>query len=150
MREQNSVSNEGTQEILIAPDFANRLKKNFNKIGKWAKREGLDCFRLYDADLPEYNVAIDVYQDHLMIQEYAAPKDIPEEKAKRRLTDIIRAAIQVLDVDANNVVLKVRERLKRHVAIRETRPASTDHANYRVWREVDRQPIRLSRYWLIP
>lgn len=47
-----------------------------------------------------------------MIQEYAAPKDIPEEKAKRRLTDIIRAAIQVLDVDANNVVLKVRERQK--------------------------------------
>ncbi|EHK7540133.1 bifunctional 23S rRNA (guanine(2069)-N(7))-methyltransferase RlmK/23S rRNA (guanine(2445)-N(2))-methyltransferase RlmL [Vibrio cholerae] len=112
MREQNSVSNGGSQEILIAPDFANRLKKNFNKIGKWAKREGLDCFRLYDADLPEYNVAIDVYQDHLMIQEYAAPKDIPEEKAKRRLTDIIRAAIQVLDVDANNVVLKVRERQK--------------------------------------
>lgn len=100
------------QQSLIAPDFANRLKKNIGKIGKWAKREGLDCYRIYDADLPEYNVAIDVYLDHLVIQEYAAPKNIPEEKAKRRLTDIIRAAIQVTGVDANSVVLKVREKKK--------------------------------------
>lgn len=100
------------QTNVVAPDFANRLKKNVAKIGKWAKREGLDCYRVYDADLPEYNVAIDVYLDHLVIQEYAAPKDIPEEKAKRRLTDIIRAAIQVLNMDANKVVIKVREKQK--------------------------------------
>ncbi|WP_342606983.1 bifunctional 23S rRNA (guanine(2069)-N(7))-methyltransferase RlmK/23S rRNA (guanine(2445)-N(2))-methyltransferase RlmL [Vibrio tritonius] len=100
------------QQSLVAPDFANRLKKNVAKVCKWAKREGLDCYRIYDADLPEYNVAIDIYQDSLVIQEYAAPKDVPEEKAKRRLTDIIRAAIQVLDMDANKVVLKVREKQK--------------------------------------
>jgi len=100
------------QEQLIAPDFANRLKKNIGKIGKWAKKEKLDCYRIYDADLPEYNVAIDVYPGHLVIQEYAAPKDVPEEKAKRRLTDIIRASIQVTGVEANNVVLKVRQKQK--------------------------------------
>ncbi|EID4390116.1 bifunctional 23S rRNA (guanine(2069)-N(7))-methyltransferase RlmK/23S rRNA (guanine(2445)-N(2))-methyltransferase RlmL [Vibrio vulnificus] len=98
--------------LSIAPDFANRLKKNIGKIGKWAQKEQLDCYRIYDADLPEYNVAIDVYQDHLVIQEYAAPKNIPEEKAKRRLTDIIRASIQVTGVEANKVVLKVREKQK--------------------------------------
>ncbi|CAH7135872.1 fused 23S rRNA m(2)G2445 methyltransferase and 23S rRNA m(7)G2069 methyltransferase [Vibrio chagasii] len=100
------------QEQQIAPDFANRLKKNIGKIGKWAKKEQLDCYRIYDADLPEYNVAIDVYPGHLVIQEYAAPKDVPEEKAKRRLTDIIRASIQVTGVEANNVVLKVRQKQK--------------------------------------
>ncbi len=47
-----------------------------------------------------------------MIQEYAAPKDVPEDKAKRRLTDIIRASIQVTGVEANNVVLKVRQKQK--------------------------------------
>lgn len=104
---------EGTQQASsIAPDFANRLKKNMAKIGKWAKREQLDCYRIYDADLPEYNVAIDVYLDHLVIQEYAAPKNIPEEKAKRRLTDIIRAAIDVTGTDANKVILKVRTKQK--------------------------------------
>ncbi|CAK2687856.1 bifunctional 23S rRNA (guanine(2069)-N(7))-methyltransferase RlmK/23S rRNA (guanine(2445)-N(2))-methyltransferase RlmL [Vibrio crassostreae] len=102
----------GEQEQLIAPDFANRLKKNIGKIGKWAKKEQLDCYRIYDADLPEYNVAIDVYPGHLVIQEYAAPKDVPEDKAKRRLTDIIRASIQVTGVEANNVVLKVRQKQK--------------------------------------
>ena len=100
------------EESQIAPEFSNRLKKNMAKIGKWAKKEQLDCYRVYDADLPNYNVAIDCYQDHLVIQEYAAPKDIPEEKAKRRLTDIIRAAIKVMGVDANKVVLKVREKQK--------------------------------------
>ncbi|ABU71299.1 bifunctional 23S rRNA (guanine(2069)-N(7))-methyltransferase RlmK/23S rRNA (guanine(2445)-N(2))-methyltransferase RlmL [Vibrio campbellii] len=98
--------------VQIAPDFSNRLKKNIGKIGKWARKEKLDCYRIYDADLPEYNVAIDVYGDQIVIQEYAAPKNIPEEKAKRRLTDIIRATIQVTGVEANKVVLKVREKQK--------------------------------------
>ncbi|ELV8626583.1 bifunctional 23S rRNA (guanine(2069)-N(7))-methyltransferase RlmK/23S rRNA (guanine(2445)-N(2))-methyltransferase RlmL [Vibrio cidicii] len=98
--------------LSIAPDFANRLKKNIGKVGKWAKKEQLECYRIYDADLPEYNVAIDIYLDHIVIQEYAAPKDVPEEKAKRRLTDIIRATIQVTGIEANKVVLKVREKQK--------------------------------------
>ncbi|MEH0667105.1 bifunctional 23S rRNA (guanine(2069)-N(7))-methyltransferase RlmK/23S rRNA (guanine(2445)-N(2))-methyltransferase RlmL [Vibrio scophthalmi] len=101
-----------TRQSTIAPDFSNRLKKNLAKIGKWARKEELDCYRVYDADLPDYNVAIDVYSDHLVIQEYAAPKSIPEETAKRRLTDIIRATIEVTGTDANKVVLKVREKQK--------------------------------------
>ncbi|MDB1123905.1 bifunctional 23S rRNA (guanine(2069)-N(7))-methyltransferase RlmK/23S rRNA (guanine(2445)-N(2))-methyltransferase RlmL [Vibrio algarum] len=109
-RAEGSVNT--SNNVQIAPDFSNRLKKNIAKIGKWAKREHLDCYRIYDADLPEYNVAIDVYLDNLVIQEYAAPKDIPEEKSKRRLTDVIRAAIQVTGVDANKVVLKTREKKK--------------------------------------
>jgi len=109
---QTDGKSDNVTEQIIAPDFSNRLKKNIGKIGKWARKEQLDCYRIYDADLPEYNVAIDVYLDQLVIQEYAAPKDIPEEKAKRRLTDIIRAAIQVTGTEANKVVLKVREKQK--------------------------------------
>lgn len=108
----NGPTTQHAVELEIAPDFANRLKKNMAKLGKWARKEKLDCFRIYDADLPNYNVAIDKYDDHLVIQEYAAPKSVPEETAKRRLTDIIRATIQVLDVPANKVILKTRERKK--------------------------------------
>ncbi|MGX9520506.1 bifunctional 23S rRNA (guanine(2069)-N(7))-methyltransferase RlmK/23S rRNA (guanine(2445)-N(2))-methyltransferase RlmL [Vibrio mediterranei] len=108
--EDELVGNKDAQ--VVAPDFSNRLKKNIGKIGKWAKKEGLDCYRIYDADLPDYNVAVDVYQDYLVIQEYAAPKSIPEETAKRRLTDVIRASIKVTGVGTNNVVLKVREKKK--------------------------------------
>ncbi|GLT19276.1 ribosomal RNA large subunit methyltransferase K/L [Vibrio zhanjiangensis] len=108
----SSSDSDAVTDMSVAPDFANRLKKNIAKISKWAKKEQLDCYRIYDADLPDYNVAIDVYLDHLVIQEYAAPKNIPEEKAKRRLTDIIRATIQVTGTEANKVVLKVREKQK--------------------------------------
>ncbi len=100
------------EEQQVAPDFANRLKKNMAKLGKWAKKEGIECYRLYDADLPEYNAAIDRYQDYLVIQEYAAPKTISEELARRRIMDILRATIQVTGVDSNKVILKVRERQK--------------------------------------
>ena len=109
----NNLETNGTGNgSTIAPEFANRLKKNLTKLGKWARKEKLDCYRVYDADLPNYNVAIDVYLDNVVIQEYAAPKDIPEEKAKRRLTDVIRATIQIMGIDANNVVLKTREKKK--------------------------------------
>ncbi|UXI02777.1 bifunctional 23S rRNA (guanine(2069)-N(7))-methyltransferase RlmK/23S rRNA (guanine(2445)-N(2))-methyltransferase RlmL [Photobacterium sp. TY1-4] len=100
------------EETEVAPDFANRLKKNIAKLSKWAKKEGVECYRLYDADLPNYNAAIDKYQDFLVIQEYAAPKSVPEEMARRRLMDILRATIQVTGVENDKVILKVRERQK--------------------------------------
>ncbi len=96
--------------VEVAPEFMNRLKKNIGKIGKWARKEKLDCYRIYDADLPDYNAAIDVYKDYIIIQEYAAPKTISEDKARRRLTDMIRATVLVTGVETNNVILKVRQK----------------------------------------
>ena len=96
----------------VAPDFANRLKKNIAKLGKWAKREGIECYRIYDADLPNYNAAIDKYKDYLIIQEYAAPKSVSEETARRRIMDVLRATIEVTGGESNKVILKVRERQK--------------------------------------
>ncbi|WBA09847.1 bifunctional 23S rRNA (guanine(2069)-N(7))-methyltransferase RlmK/23S rRNA (guanine(2445)-N(2))-methyltransferase RlmL [Salinivibrio kushneri] len=96
----------------VAPDFANRLRKNMAKLDKWAKKQEIECYRLYDADLPDYKAAIDRYRDFLVIQEYAAPKTIEPEKARRRLLDMVRAAIAVTGVDANKVVLKTREKQK--------------------------------------
>jgi 23S rRNA (guanine2445-N2)-methyltransferase / 23S rRNA (guanine2069-N7)-methyltransferase len=98
--------------VDVAPDFANRLRKNMTKLDKWAKKEAIECYRLYDADLPDYKAAIDRYRDFLVIQEYAAPKTIAPEKARRRLLDMVRAAIAVTGVDANKVVLKTREKQK--------------------------------------
>ena len=94
----------------VAEDFANRLKKNLKGLEKWAQKEGIECYRLYDADLPEYNAAIDRYRDWLVVQEYAAPKDIPAQKTRQRLLDMVQAAIAVTGVDGEKVVLKVRER----------------------------------------
>ncbi|WP_338593048.1 bifunctional 23S rRNA (guanine(2069)-N(7))-methyltransferase RlmK/23S rRNA (guanine(2445)-N(2))-methyltransferase RlmL [Shewanella khirikhana] len=96
----------------IAAPFANRLKKNVKQLEKWAKREGIDSYRLYDADIPEYNVAVDRYLDYVVVQEYAAPSSIPEAVTKRRLTDVLLALPRALGIDPDKIVLKTRERQK--------------------------------------
>lgn len=101
-----------SQNAQVAPDFANRLTKNIKKIEKWAKQQGLDAYRLYDADLPEYNLAVDRYGDHIVVQEYAAPKNIDENKARQRLLDAVSATLYVTGVETNKLVLKVRQRQK--------------------------------------
>lgn len=94
----------------LAEDFANRLAKNIKTLEKWARSEQIDCYRLYDADLPEYNAAIDRYQDYIVIQEYAAPKSIPEYKARGRFYDLVQATQAVTGVEGRKVILKVRAR----------------------------------------
>ncbi len=54
--------------------FANRLQKNLKTLGKWAKKAGIECYRLYDADMPEYALAVDLYRDWVHVQEYAPPR----------------------------------------------------------------------------
>ncbi|KAA1184339.1 bifunctional 23S rRNA (guanine(2069)-N(7))-methyltransferase RlmK/23S rRNA (guanine(2445)-N(2))-methyltransferase RlmL [Photorhabdus heterorhabditis] len=101
-----------SSEIDIAGDYANRLRKNEKKLTKWAKQQGIDCYRLYDADLPEYNVAVDYYADKVVIQEYAPPKSVDANKARQRLFDVISATMQVLGLSSNQLVLKTRQRQK--------------------------------------
>ncbi|MEE3916251.1 bifunctional 23S rRNA (guanine(2069)-N(7))-methyltransferase RlmK/23S rRNA (guanine(2445)-N(2))-methyltransferase RlmL [Pseudomonas viridiflava] len=90
--------------------FANRLQKNLKLMGKWVRREGIDCYRVYDADMPEYSMAIDLYHDWVHVQEYAAPKSIDPEKASARLFDALAAIPQALNIDKSLVVIKRRER----------------------------------------
>src|SRR3989344_4428809 len=71
--------------------FANRLQKNLKLLGKWAKREGVDCYRVYDADMPEYSMAIDLYRDWVHVQEYAPLRSIDPDKAQARLLDALAA-----------------------------------------------------------
>ncbi|WP_255505527.1 bifunctional 23S rRNA (guanine(2069)-N(7))-methyltransferase RlmK/23S rRNA (guanine(2445)-N(2))-methyltransferase RlmL [Alkalisalibacterium limincola] len=98
---------------------ANRLRKNLRKLKAWRAREGVDCFRAYDADLPEYSAAVDVYTEaveprrvFLHVQEYAAPADIPEEDTRRRLGELVRACAEVFDVPRERIATKTRSRGK--------------------------------------
>ncbi|URG50536.1 bifunctional 23S rRNA (guanine(2069)-N(7))-methyltransferase RlmK/23S rRNA (guanine(2445)-N(2))-methyltransferase RlmL [Pectobacterium quasiaquaticum] len=103
---------QGESAGQIAEDFANRLRKNLRKLEKWAKQQGIECYRIYDADLPEYNVAVDRYGSWVVVQEYAPPKTIDEQKARQRLFDVINATLSVLELPSNRLVLKTRERQK--------------------------------------
>ena len=111
---ENALEFDRTSSVFseVAVDFANRLQKNIKKIEKWAKQQGLDAYRLYDADLPEYNLAVDRYADHIVVQEYAAPKNIDENKARQRLLDAVNATLQVTGIETNKLILKVRQKQK--------------------------------------
>ena len=111
---ENALEFDRTSSVTseVAVDFANRLQKNIKKIEKWAKQQGLDAYRLYDADLPEYNLAVDRYADHIVVQEYAAPKNIDENKARQRLLDAVNATLQVTGIETNKLILKVRQKQK--------------------------------------
>lgn len=90
--------------------FENRLKKNAKHIAKWARNNTITCYRVYDADIPQYSFAVDIYENWVHVQEYEPPKTIDAVKALRRLDDAISVISDVLDVDTNNIVLKTRKR----------------------------------------
>ena len=111
--EPNEVSKDKNDERIGAVDFANRLKKNFKKLSKWAKQNAITCYRIYDADLPEYAAAIDIYageQPWINVQEYEPPKTIDQHKADQRLAGLLSEIPQVLGVDNAQVFLKIRKK----------------------------------------
>ena len=105
------VYEEGTEQ------FAARLRKMAKERRKWAQALGITCYRIYDADLLDYMVAIDRYEDldgnaYLCIAEYAAPKTVDQDRAQRRFEDVIAVAPIVLGIDRNNVYTKTRRQAK--------------------------------------
>lgn len=95
--------------------FANRLRKDLRHFGRWARRQGICCYRLYDADLHEYNLAIDVYDSdrrYVHVQEYAAPESIDAKKARERLAEALALIPQVLEIPREQMFFKRRRRQK--------------------------------------
>ena len=92
--------------------FGNRLAKNLKQLQKWAKKEGITCYRLYDADIPEYNVAVDWYDGEVVVHEYAAPASVDEQVSQKRLFDVVNQVPQVLGISSDKMILKVREKQK--------------------------------------
>jgi len=93
--------------------FANRLRKNLKKLGKWAKQQHINCYRVYDADLPEYSVAVDIYQGEqtwVIVQEYEPPKTVDQHKADQRLAGLLAEIPNILDISRDNVFLKIRRK----------------------------------------
>jgi 23S rRNA (guanine2445-N2)-methyltransferase / 23S rRNA (guanine2069-N7)-methyltransferase len=92
--------------------FANRLRKNVKLLDPWAEREHIDCFRVYDADMPEYAFAIDLYgreSRHVYVQEYAAPKTVDQESARERRREVLAVLPEVLSVPLRHVHSRVRK-----------------------------------------
>ncbi|TDF41806.1 bifunctional 23S rRNA (guanine(2069)-N(7))-methyltransferase RlmK/23S rRNA (guanine(2445)-N(2))-methyltransferase RlmL [Alteromonadaceae bacterium M269] len=110
--ELDEKNSEIKPDVEISNDFLNRLNKNLQRLKKWKSKQDTNCYRVYDADLPEYNVAVDCYGDKVVVQEYAAPKNIPEHKIQKRMNDVILSVPKALEVDVSDVIVKTRQRQK--------------------------------------
>lgn len=118
-QEQGAALSNGAQMLV------NRLQKNLKQLTKWANKNDVSCYRLYDADMPEYSAAIDIYRGsvsgsntnredalYVHVQEYAAPKSVDEERAAQRFAEIEQAVPYALNVPVHHVSYKQRRRNK--------------------------------------
>lgn len=119
MKSMDNSEYAGEQTIQSIEDLspgaqmvANRIKKNIKALKPELKKHKWQAYRIYDADIPEYSAAIDIYGDWVHVAEYQAPSEIPEEKTKARLVDIVDAVPAATGIPHSRVVLKERSRQK--------------------------------------
>lgn len=92
--------------------FANRLGKNIKHLMKWAKRNHIEAWRIYDRDIPQFPFAIDVYGDHIHLQEYDTGWLMQPEEYEQWLNDVLEAIGFVTGFEPEHIHLKRRERQK--------------------------------------
>lgn len=119
-RQLVSLPQGGNVGVLLptSEQFARRLAKAWRLRRKWARREDVSCYRIYDADLPDYAVSIDLFEGSetpgrwLQIYEYAPPASIDATRAQARLLDVLALAPRLLDVRPENTFVRVRTKAK--------------------------------------
>lgn len=92
--------------------FANRLGKNIQHLRKWAKRQGLEAWRMYDRDVPQYPFAIDIYGEHIHLQEYDTGWLMHKKEHASWLAEVMEAIVFVSGLPMENIHVKRRARQK--------------------------------------
>jgi 23S rRNA (guanine2445-N2)-methyltransferase / 23S rRNA (guanine2069-N7)-methyltransferase len=90
--------------------FANRIRKNKKKWERWAKRNQVECYRLYDADIPEYSVAVDRYPERAVVHVFQKERDAGDPLARQRAQDVLLTLPEALGLDPADVIVKVRRK----------------------------------------
>jgi 23S rRNA (cytosine1962-C5)-methyltransferase len=90
--------------------FENRLEKVYRHLGKQAKRMGIGCYRVYDHDLPEFPLCIEIYGDKIYVAEYKRRHSMSEGEHDNWLEETINRVCQVLKSDKENVFVKLRQK----------------------------------------
>lgn len=81
--------------------LANRLRKNMRSLKGWLRQQGIDAFRFYDRDLPEYNVTMERYNNLVQVREEAAPRDPAIAQLRRK--EICAALVEVLGISLEEI-----------------------------------------------
>lgn len=90
--------------------FRNRLTKVYRHLHKQANRQQITCFRLYDRDLPEFPLIIEIYETNVYVSEYKSKHHLSEEEYENWLQGCIQVIAEVLSVPRENIYTKLRKR----------------------------------------
>jgi 23S rRNA G2069 N7-methylase RlmK/C1962 C5-methylase RlmI len=110
MRPPAYTGHDGGGEAAQAEMLANRLRKRFRHLSKWARRNGVEVFRLYDRDIPEIPLVLDWYGDALAGALYKRPYEKDDAEEGRWIAAMREAAAEALGIRAGRVFIKFRER----------------------------------------
>ncbi|PIT20442.1 oxidoreductase [Snodgrassella alvi] len=110
--------------------FVNRLGKNIKHLRKWAQRQGLEAWRMYDRDIPKYPFAIDIYAEHVHLQEYDTGWLMRQSEYEDWLTEVIDAVVFVTGLSREHIHLKRRQRQKGKEQYEKTGADGTDFVIY--------------------
>jgi 23S rRNA (guanine2445-N2)-methyltransferase / 23S rRNA (guanine2069-N7)-methyltransferase len=107
------AAEQASEKASGAAMFENRVRKNLRHLSRWAAREDISCYRVYDADLPEYSLAIDLYRNDALfvhLQEYEPPATIDRRRAQARLDQVLAVVPALFAVSPEQVFVKQRRR----------------------------------------
>jgi len=104
------MANRDAASSKDAEMFANRLSKNIKHLSRWVRKNNISCYRVYDADIPQYAIAVDIYENWVHVQEYEAPRTVDVVQAFVRLNDAVDIISTVLETDKSRIVLKTRKK----------------------------------------
>lgn len=90
--------------------FRNRLLKVFKHLSKLARRQSISCYRLYDRDLPEFPLTIEIYGPQVYVAEYKSKHQLSEEEYEKWFEDCLQSIAEVLQVKNEEIHVKLRQR----------------------------------------
>ena len=96
-----------SQDSILLP-LLNRLAKNVRHWGRWARREGIECYRLYDRDIPEFPLVVDRYAHRLHVQELAEVYAAASVERSQWLMNLREGVSEAVGVQPSDVVVKSR------------------------------------------
>lgn len=97
----------GEEKIIM---FRNRLVKVMRHLGKQARRQGISCYRIYDHDLPEFPLCIELYGNKIYVAEYKRQHGMTEEEHDEWMESALVVIMDVLRANRDSIFLKLRQR----------------------------------------
>ena len=90
--------------------FKNRLEKVYRHLSKQAKRQDIGCYRIYDHDLPEFPLLIELYETRIYVSEYKRRHELTEEEHEQWWEQCKNIISDIVQVPGNDIFLKLRQR----------------------------------------